>query len=293
MHTELEAGVEQARSAAHPQTGDRVYLETGQAVSFIAKLEDGVVVRAIYDGDDEPYLGKPFTTTRVFQTEPVAEWSERVLALDVEAQRIREQIKALQAEKKEEERLKALRAKNPDAKRLDDFLAGRITHVVLSDYSGPRVMTLDAALKPIEDDYNTRGKLRLLHLYGDRDKMIHWALDRYTYGPGSSEQTIYPFCSEDEAKEKAREIIAAHLDKWRESPNKHQFSFNYWLPRIAALGDELPADVVEWQHAEDLKRAQDQLSKAEAEAAAARERIAALSGAQQRELSPTDAEGSV
>lgn len=86
---------------------------------------------------------------------------------------------------------------------LVDYLSGNITHIVIKEYSGPKIIPFD--------DFNhmceySKDRLRLLSLYGKDDGTLTYGIGQYTDISGSKSD-IFMFNNYESALEKLKEII--------------------------------------------------------------------------------------
>lgn len=250
--------------------GDTVYSADGQMAQYVAKAEDGHIVRPWIEHEDDDgapydYLLEPALWHHVFTDPPVPKFSEELKSIHTQIGKVRADLRAAQDEHRQflataRERA-AERSKIEALRNLDDFLAGKITHyAVFEDYHEPKVITLQEAVSS-ESRYDK--KLRLLCLYGDnKSREIYWHLDQYSAASSGYSANVYPARSEDEARELVRAKISEHLAADTKSQTYQFLTHVGWaekwgvpVPQILAdMAVEARATAVENKRAEARKR---------------------------------------
>lgn len=120
-------------------------------------------------------------------------------SLDLILKRIAEEKVAFQEIKDKASNYSALN-------RVFDFIDGKITHYVRSEYGTVEIH--ERGKDPKTDD-------KLLSLYGASNGDLSWRLSKYS--GGGSEKTVIPCLSHDEAKDVARVEIVRLLEEGRDS----------------------------------------------------------------------------
>lgn len=260
-------------AATQHASGDVVFLETGEEVEFVARLPEGVVVRPIYEGDDdEPRHGRPYTINAVFAEPPVAKLHDECARLAEEAAASRAKIAEARREwavfeREEKERQKRVN-RHGTLQVLDDFLSDRITHVVVQGYGPPEIKTFPEFIAYRNDRGRDEG-LKLLTLFGRSGGHLTWGVNHYSDGSGSN-STCVPTASLEEAQALVATITAAAMESFREKAG-YMHGFNYWVDAASRLGITLPADLsIRWfKYAAEA--ADQAVTKAEADTVAQRE----------------------
>lgn len=206
------------------EIGRIYYTETGMQVELLAVTTTGKLVVAelkefdSYHGDGDysrqTVRGETFFTEEVFETAP------RHL-YDVEIQRLKDEetrLDALLAEKRGEvlaterdlvQRLAKLK-KFKGLERIEDFIEGRITHVVTKEYDDWKIQLL-SEFEADDDGWSRKPcGLRLISLFGKSGGDLAWKVNDYKDGSGSWKEMI-PCASEDEAKTRRDEWIVAEI----------------------------------------------------------------------------------
>jgi hypothetical protein len=196
--------------------GDTVFSDNGQELELVATTGDGYVVMPVYDGGDNepPYTGEPFVIRKVYAEPPVAKWNKEVEDLVNRANDKRTELLDLtkqftEFQKSEKDRLNRLK-RHGQLALLDDYLAGKITYMVVHpDYGQISVMTVAEALK---DEGKYEKNMKLLTLYGSSKGDLQFHIERYSDGSGpNSYKKCWPFLSEFAATEYAKKLIAQQL----------------------------------------------------------------------------------
>lgn len=195
------------------------FLPSGRAVLVKAKTDAGYVVELGHEDDEgESYYEGLKVVSKVFDRAPREKLDATIRELLELERSLRDGVSDLRMQKSNMEsehrkRLDYLKQFEP-MQRIEDFLAGRITHYVIydgyhSDCPIPRISTPQSEISG-DDKY---GDLKLLVLYGSKDRTLEWKLSYYGDGSGGSRSHCIPCCSLDEAQLKAREILTASLSK--------------------------------------------------------------------------------
>lgn len=247
------------------------YLESGQEVEVMAEVGQGHVIRYLYggDGDEGPNCGEPvYYGGKLFGgIEDVIERHEpKFRALRDEEQKLRQDIAKLRAEQAQTvkdrtdlihklEQVKALRG-------IEDFIEGRITHVVeISCYKGPCIREFKEY--KVKDGCDCRELFRLITLFGRSNGDLLWNINRYSDGSGSG-GTVYLCKSYEEALLRVRECLEDErggIKKW--SVDLVQKYLRWGLP----VADAAKNEALSWARAERfeaLKKAEVALKNAQA-----------------------------
>lgn len=193
--------------------GDMVYSINGNAGNYVARVHNGHLVEPIYDDEEsgEPRFDKPRVWPEVFTKPPVervhaevAEAEKKLEAVRAELTQMREQRAAFEREERaRQERIK----QHEQLAALDDYLAGRITHfVVTSQYAPPSIITFEEAIVTTDEDRGSK-KLRLLGLFGDPKRNLRWKVMWYSDGSGSEKHEVFPCTSLEQATARLTELV--------------------------------------------------------------------------------------
>ncbi|UUX38854.1 hypothetical protein NTJ56_08645 [Burkholderia contaminans] len=257
-----------------PKQGDEVYDIRGRSADYVARTEDGHIVRPVYEHEDrEVSYGKPEVWSEVFVTPPVEKLHSEVVALQAELAAARDSLREVRAIRVAEDReyaaRAALRKQFAMLKKLDDFIAGKITHFVVTQKYSEKIwiQTFEDFMKPA--DRYERGT-RLISLFGDSKGDLGWYCNQWT-DPGTNghNRECFPATSLEEAQRIAAECIEKRFAAAREA--KHGGLAVELVTAAAAMGVAVPQDVCEraaefneQTRVSNLKRAREQLEKAEA-----------------------------
>ena len=237
--------------------GDIVFTEDGQQVEFIAIIDSGCIVRPqLSDEDDEPWFGEPITVSKVFASAPkevydkaISELSAKIDELETKKYALEDEIRKSKTD--ETERKKRIMV-NAALERIDDFLAGKFTHIVFGEYD-VKIETFDEALLYKNKDYDKiPTELRLLTLYGRSKGDLAWKLSYYYDGSGSSRQ-VWPCFSLEHAETVARQLIEEKYAQWRSESKR--YSVNQAFSSAVKLGFDIPEDVEQYIKESSIKGA--------------------------------------
>ena len=224
----------------------RWYLLDGTEVLLLEKTSSGCIVERVYEGDPdrEPPYSKPFLADAVFDFEHFAKEHPDVTKKREELAKLNDKLAEIRAEIRtaENERPALLaRLKQISAlANIEDFIEGRITHFVHSDYAYISVHGVDLL------DYKEEGRgtypkrLRLLSLYGASNGDLSWNLNMYYDGSGHSRYQVWPFTSLDAATAFARGMLMEKVAKLADECNPE-----YLLESFRKCGIEAPVQLVE------------------------------------------------
>lgn len=222
------------------ENGRSYFTRDGRKVTYCAATQDGrhVVLQIVevetYDGDRE-YVDGPLTIEEeLFEKPPREVADEKMREYEARVRELEERnsnlmAEAFNAEREVRRRLDALKKYN-GLDHVEDFIEGRITHVVEpGEYGG------DYEIKTLsefeETDYGRRtGKLRLISLFGDSAGNLAWRVNQYRDGSGSGWREIIPCASQEDAEQKRRERIASDLAE--QSANFDPERPHYFMSRV-------------------------------------------------------------
>jgi hypothetical protein len=203
------------------EIGNNYYTSEGREVNLVAFTTNGkfviVELRAFdYETGPETIFGATTLVDALFDEPPKDVFDKEIAALTKEVQALKKMknelyVDAVNAEFNVRERLEKIK-KYKGLERIEDFIEGRITHVVLEDYADWHVVPLSALEdKSDSNRYRTTKALRLVCLFGDSKGDLSWCVGNYKEDTNSGWKKIVPCASEEEAIEKRRELIAADI----------------------------------------------------------------------------------
>jgi hypothetical protein len=196
--------------ATAPQRGDTVYSRDGLRAEYVTPFEGAHIVRpwvSITSWDGEDQYSEPAGLDVWPETFPEAPTP----VLEAEIVQLQQQIDAKRRElavatdeaagfiRDERERLARL-TKHEALARLDDFMAGKISHVVKISYGTISVHEFKEVAEP-NDRYDRDG-LKLLTLFGKPSHGLQWKINHYSDGSGADTEVI-PCGSHEEAIQRA------------------------------------------------------------------------------------------
>lgn len=212
--------------------GDVCFTVDGRKVEFIAEADGEFVVRTFvshsWEDDESEYPGSVVQVESLFEHPPTEVYdkamNEKQSALDaLELKRA-----TLAASVKDLERgiadRKAVFSKHKSLDLLEDFIAGRITHVLVGNY-GLEVKPIDYALKT--SDSGHQRNLRLVTLFGDSKGDLNWRMSYYSDGSGSSSYHMLPFLSEADAIAAGAGVALQSIAKWRKGENPYTGGWDF------------------------------------------------------------------
>lgn len=193
---------------------DIKYTSDGKKVAVIGKLnaQETIVQEIFVVGEAEIPSGENFVVKSLHDA-PAVSWAQKEKAnIEASLAKTRREATDIQkrlniANRELRERLnyvcKTLRHVAPESfDVMVAVLSGEITHYVVDNYGGPRVLTE----LPFYD-----GKLRLLSLFGRDDGTLNYYLHTYYDGSGSGGESVYPCRSEAEAEEVAKGLAEKRI----------------------------------------------------------------------------------
>lgn len=219
------------------------YLADGEIVRILSQpAPDQIVVeigRTYKDEPDELFFEGVRVVKKVYDKPPVEAFHKDILSLEARANELRQHIRIMdEMERNTKRRVESLKVYD-QLQRVEDFLAGKITHYVIYDgYCNTPIPVISTPKDEISGD-DRYGELKLLALYGTKERTLEWKLNQYCDGSGGTKQCI-PCCSLEEAQQKAREILAKSLGSYK-VPD--QYNCQHGLDLCAAaktLGVPLP-----------------------------------------------------
>lgn len=159
-------------------------------------------------------------------------------------------MSAITAEREVKDRLDKL-AKYKGLELVEDFIEGRITHVVIVDYRGVTVGKFDELTAYFDDEHLWRRKqegFKLISLYGRSKGDLEFRLHDYPDGSGST-KAIYPFMSEEDAIAKRNELLLESVERSRayisdRANPKHPYHVSVAVTNALKYGLSIPDDLM-------------------------------------------------
>ncbi len=255
------------------KVGQEVYTEDGRKAEYAGDINGQKFVRIIFSRDDEEYgpeewpSDKLTPVSKVYVVAPlekidakVAEMLARVAGMREEEEAVRRSVLDL---RQQEKQMVAEIAKFPELQTAMDFLNGRISHVIVENYSEVKILPLHEALVNKEDrgyGVRTENGLKLLCLFGhEKGKKPRWAINMYYDGSGTY-TTVDPFLSEEGARAELQVRADAALEAWRvDSKNCGA------VIKFQKAGALIPEDFTAWLGGVQEQRKLDRIRKLQEE----------------------------
>lgn len=231
------------------EKGDIVFNEHGQRFVYVAESDGDHIVRPTVETDEEEqWEGNPVTLRKIFASAPRDVYDKTIQSLDTKVSELQEQRRALEEElrksKQDETERKKRIMTNAALERIDDFLAGKMTHLAFHHWSGWTILPLKEALAYKESDYDSvPNGVRLLTLFGKTNGNLEWQLSSYS-GHDNHPDAVYPFFSLEDAQAFVKGVFEQKWQAWRDSYKGWEEASNAAHNAIR-LGFGIPEDVEE------------------------------------------------
>lgn len=268
-------------------TGDIVYGHGGERAEYVCKTLDLHVVLPIYEDEDgQEYRGDPNNWRECFASPPRAQYDEQIRSLQTDEQRISAQVAELRAERDQLNREMAARKKERERheqlRHLDDFIAGRITHYVISDWAVDVLKFEDTVCKGDDGRERWPKQMRLLSLFGGSNGNLQWRLSSYSDGSDrNGGQPCIPCCSFDEALGHLKAFIETRFAEWsakRADPKltdgQRDSGVDSFVQAAEKYGIPIPDDIAGYLRARARRGAERKVIDARASLQAAEEQLA-------------------
>lgn len=199
------------------------YLFNGQAVEFVSELPDGrgfVVDQFVQDEETgEPVMsGMMHIVEKVFDKPPIGYIDKMVREAEEKLAEVLERLESAKKDLREtvsqRKQLFDKLEQVPALRRLEDFIDGKITHVVSRQYGQIHITPIGEVICDSDRECLRNPKrLKLMTLYGEQPGNLSFRINKYRDGSGSdaSEYEAFPCCSEEEAKQQAGLLIEEQL----------------------------------------------------------------------------------
>lgn len=266
-----------------PTPGKTVYGRDGRSAEFVGMVGDRFLVRPIaqftdWEGGDSFAITDDLVIwEQVYPKAPVDVVAAEIVAAKAHLAQLEADASAVTRRILDEAREAAAKraelSKWDGLDTLEDFLAGRITHLVKVGYGAPSITTLAEELVDRDDNGRERG-LKLLTLFGVTEGKLTWGINRYRDGSGTN-TNIYPAKSHAEAVDICQRLFDEAMPTFRATEG-YMHGFNYWIEAASRLGISLPDDLVERWRLHALEGAQASLAKAVADVEARAAAVEAL-----------------
>jgi len=264
--------------------GDMVYDTRGARYEYLMEIPgEGHVVRKTWVEDDEPYYEEPTTLRRVFAEPPIQHVNAELDAAQTKLAAVMGQIADTEAELRGlkhdlPKRLDALRSRSAMVKRLEDFLDGKITHMVVKPEYGTYLMGTIEEVTKAGDSYD-HGKWKLVSLMGNSKGDLEYMLHRYS--SGGDGVTVIPCTSEAEAMGELQRVIDAKIEAVRAMSNRPLGSLGREMTAADKYGLDFPDDARAAIRDEKIKGAKSTVVSREDALAKAKAALSAIEGEDQ------------
>lgn len=273
-------------STAYTKRGRKVFLD---AVTTTGGFVVTGVNNAVYGEDVYEERGETWIERELFEKPPVAAFDEDITRRLAQIEELRAKYVELtssvaNAEKECKERLAKL-AKFDGLENLEAFIEGRVTHVVIEEWSDFKAVPIDI-LQYHEDSAWSRktapNGVKLVTLFGNSNGNLQWRVNEYKDGSGSSWKRIEPCMSLEEAEAKRAKWALEALEERRcyiSEPNKRHDIIASAVAKARECGAVIPDDLqaIADQFVEASRAAN--LAKIQAEIEERNQKLAQLSGA--------------
>ncbi|EKF40866.1 hypothetical protein NA8A_18282 [Nitratireductor indicus C115] len=235
------------------EVGRAYWLRDGREVEYLGRIDDGkhVVAPTIeletYEGY-EVGRGHAEFTSELFTKPPVEKRSEQIASLQAEVRGLENRknklySECLHSERDTRARLDRLK-KFEGLERIEEFVEGRITHVVIESYGDTVYDVLPLGdLQQYDCGYSRKPEgVRLISLFGLANGDLQWKVNQWRDESGTW-RVILPCISEDDAREKRRDLIQKGLaEHWAEYMPPRGWQFLRFAAAAITEGIELSAD---------------------------------------------------
>lgn len=233
--------------------GRAYWLRDGREVEYLARTDDGQYVVAPVI-ELETYDGREFSrgpaefTSELFATAPVEKRSEEIVALEVKVRELEKRkaelfSECVNSEREVRARLDKLK-KFAGLERIEDFVEGRVTHVVIENYGDTiyDVVPLDN-LQQYSDSYTRKPEgIKLISLFGSTGGDLQWRSNQWRDESGTW-RMIVPCSSEEEGQARRLDLIAEGLaSHWAEYRSGRAYSFLRFAKAAIESGISLSAE---------------------------------------------------
>ena len=230
-----------------------------------------------YQGDEEEYVADNAQiklTSEMFSSAPTAVVDGDVAKAQADLAELRSAISAARSEaaavERERKETLAKIEKAPKFSRLLDFIDGKITHFVVGGYHSLVSIQTWEQFAISQDDHRDKD-VKLLTLFGRSNGDTEWRLNPYYDGPGGW-VTCRPCCSYEEALAVLGETLEGI---WLEFDDRRSWTIAGAIKAADEYGKLVPQHIRAAFKQHQIESHQRAVDKAEADLAAAKERMSA------------------
>jgi hypothetical protein len=248
---------EETQTENTPKKGSTVYDLHSQQGYVNQVLPDGsLLVELVFEGIQHDSQGDEMSVdiegplqvwTQWFSKPPVQKKAQELLALKKEEDEIRTRIRAARSEeislqRSAKERIDFLK-QHEKLQLLDDFVSGKITHIVsCENWGSPEILTV--ADWESKEFRNAHCGLRLLSLFGSSKGDLTWKLNYYSDQSGNWTD-VTPCTSLEQAMSIFESRALDAFEAWRKAPRDYNAysSALKWADAISGRGLTYPEDL--------------------------------------------------
>ena len=242
------------------------YTNDGKKVVVVGKLNatESIVQEIFVSNGGEIPSGEQFVT-KTLHDAPAISWKEK-RSKEIEAQLSKLQEDLNKSSKlthramyEAGERVKALRivaskATQESLQALEDFVSGRITHLVSISYGSAKITEFNEAITKREEFHNV--SIKLLSLMGQADGTLTWRLHQYSDHSGSSEE-LFMAHSLEHAVAIAQKDFDEAADNWRAGKRSSPYCVDFCKHNGKTIDLKIPDDVIAFHE----KRKSDEVAR--------------------------------
>jgi hypothetical protein len=227
------------------EKGTKVYLPNGQEAIYECGVAGAILIREIIETEEGEELSDVVVARKVFLSPPTEKIAMEVRKLVDQTEKLRAELVKLNSEmaatKTESKTVLAEASKRKGLEHLEDFIAGRISHVMIVEYGSASIAPWGIT-SGVDDEFDTHKGLKLLTLFGKSGGDLTWGLNKYSDGSGPNKE-IFLYTSESDAVTGLRDYLSIRWSEWRESKNRLPFHFGTLIESAKNAGIEVPEDV--------------------------------------------------
>jgi len=238
---------------AWAEDGRKVYVThiTTEGYYVVEGMEAQVYGDEVYEE-----RGSTWVAARLYAQPPKPVIDEQIEKAKADLEAVREKYREVtnavyNAERENKDRFAKL-AKYKGLELLEDFIDGKVTHVVWTEYNGAIIKTIEDALTYYEDGGygrpRTANGFKLVTLFGNSKGDLTWRVSQYRDGSGGSDQEIIPCRSYDDAVAKRNEVLRQRmqsmLDLYGKDKERHYLIVNV-ADNFEQAGLDVPVEAQE------------------------------------------------
>ncbi len=280
------ADILEIRSIAYTRSGRKVHID---AITTSGEYVVSGMNAAVYGDEVFEERGETWIERHLTATPPVEIFDEDIKTRTEKIAELRSKHSELtsavaNAEKEIKDRLAKL-AKFNGLENLEAFIEGKVTHVVIEEWSDFKAVPIDALQYHEDSGWSRKAApqgLKLITLFGNSKGDLQWRVNEYKDGSGSNWKRIEPCMSLEEAEAKRAKWALEALEERRcyiNEPNKRHDIIASAVAKARECGAVIPDDLqaIADQYTEEVRAAN--LAKIQSEIEERNKKLAELSGA--------------